>query len=357
MNTKLKLSSREQKLFFLIIFCLIAYLAFQVIRPYLATITFAVITVSIYYPIYSRILKLTRRESIATTISLFLVLLTFIIPLTILLRITYKQVLTLYNDFDLFLKGNSFAVDDAVNAINKLLDKFPYIDSTITMDQLRQHTERIFNNIVQPGISAIIKNSLNIGMSVANSFTKFVVYIILVSGLFPLFSNIKDTIKKLSPFDEKIDDLYIERVLAMGGAIVKGSFVVATLQGMVSAIVLHLAGVPYSIFWAIFLSFLSIIPLGAGIITIPIGIFIALTGNTLMGIIIILNHLIIVTNIDNFLRPRLTSKDGELHPLLVLIGVLGGISLFGFMGVIYGPIILIFLNTTLEIYLKYYKAS
>jgi len=80
-----------------------------------------------------------------------------------------------------------------------------------------------------------------------------------------------------------------------------------------------------------------------------------LLGQTWQGWLIIAGSILIVSNIDNVLRPKLVSKDAVLNPALLLLGVFGGIQMFGFFGFIYGPVLMIFLTTTLELYFKYYQ--
>jgi predicted PurR-regulated permease PerM len=95
---------------------------------------------------------------------------------------------------------------------------------------------------------------------------------------------------------------------------------------------------------------MSLIPLGAGIITIPIGIAMILTGNVTGGLIVIANHLLIVTNIDNVMRPKLVPKNARLDPALMILAVFSGLALFGFLGIVIGPIIMILIVTTFQIF-------
>jgi predicted PurR-regulated permease PerM len=140
---------------------------------------------------------------------------------------------------------------------------------------------------------------------------------------------------------------------AMTTAMVKGQFSIAILQGLTDAALLYIVGVDYFIFWFVFITFLSIIPLGGGIIVIPAGIILILTGNIWQGILLIAGHIIIVTNIDNVLRPRFVPKSAYLEPALTMLGVFAGLAMFGFLGIIIGPVIMIILVTTIKVYLNY----
>ncbi|MDX1521389.1 MAG: AI-2E family transporter, partial [Anaerolineae bacterium] len=92
-------------------------------------------------------------------------------------------------------------------------------------------------------------------------------------------------------------------------------------------------------------------------IAIPIGVALLAFGQIWQGILVLVGSTLIVSNIDNLLRPRLVSKDANLSPALVLLSAFGGLSLFGFLGVIYGPVVMIFLITTVEIYLEHYQLT
>ena len=139
----------------------------------------------------------------------------------------------------------------------------------------------------------------------------------------------------------------------MTKAMVKGQFIIAACQGFASALSLWLVGVNYFGFFFIFLTFLSFIPLGAGIITIPIGVVFILTGHFWQGAFIIVWHMFVVSMIDNILRPHLVSPNTRLNTALMLLAVFAGMATFGFLGVVYGPVIMILLVTTIKIYAEY----
>jgi predicted PurR-regulated permease PerM len=95
--------------------------------------------------------------------------------------------------------------------------------------------------------------------------------------------------------------------------------------------------------------------LGGGILAIPIGIAMILTGNIAGGLIVILGHLLIVTNVDNILRPRLVPDEAKLDSALMILSVFSGIALLGFLGIVVGPVIMIIIVTTISVYREVYK--
>lgn len=349
----MKTKINENKLFFLIFFAIVAFLFYKVISPYLALIALALVTVVIFNPLYTLYLKLFRNHTgITTAITVITILLIFIVPLVLIVNMTAQQTITFYKDLKNSLEGYTFSVADIVDRINSLLSKISYIKYRITEAQF----EKSLIDLINPLKDFIINNTLNIGLQVAGAIPKITIYIILLLALFPNHTKLRSFVKSISPMDDEINEMYIKRVVAMLKSTIKGSFIIAIVQALISAFVLYLVGVKYTAFWILLLTFLSIIPLGAGIVTVPIGFIMILTGNFWKGAFIIVNHFLVVTNIDNFLRIKLTPKDGRLPPVLLLLGILGGVSVFGLIGVIYGPVIMILFVTTLEVYIKHYKS-
>jgi predicted PurR-regulated permease PerM len=137
---------------------------------------------------------------------------------------------------------------------------------------------------------------------------------------------------------------------------VNGQFVIALCQGVAGAASVYVAGFHHGFFiFAILLTALSIIPLGGGIVTIPFGIGMIFYGNIVGGVFVVLWHLIVVTNLDNFLRPILVPRDARLNPALMLLAVFAGIAMFGPWGIVIGPVLMIVIVTTIDVYLAVYK--
>ena len=163
-------------------------------------------------------------------------------------------------------------------------------------------------------------------------------------------------IRQLNPLGEEVTDLYLAKMGAMVDGTVIGQFVIAVCQGVAGATSIYIAGFHDGFFiFAILLSALSVIPLGSGIVTIPFGIGMILFGNVFGGIFVILFHLIVVTNIDNFLRPILVPREARLDSALMLLSVFAGIAMFGAFGIVIGPVLMIVIVTTISVYLAVYK--
>jgi predicted PurR-regulated permease PerM len=183
-----------------------------------------------------------------------------------------------------------------------------------------------------------------------------VLFIYVFISLLTNRERVQLLIRKLNPLGEEVTDLYLQKMGAMVRGAVFGQFVIALAQGLAGAASIYLAGFHQGFFiFAILLTVLSVIPLGGGIVSIPFGIGMMLFGNVFGGIFVIAWHLVVVTNIDNVLRPILVPRQARLDAALMLLAVFGGITMFGFLGIVIGPVLMIVIVTTISVYLWVYK--
>jgi len=131
-------------------------------------------------------------------------------------------------------------------------------------------------------------------------------------------------------------------------------FVIAVVQGLLMGLFMWLADVPFTPLWTLIAVVAAMLPLGASLVALPVGIVLLIVGNYFGGVLVLAGYFLIVSNIDNLLRPRLVSKEAYLSFALVLLSALGGYELFGFFGVVYGPVLMILFLTVLEVYETYY---
>ncbi|MCX7996970.1 MAG: AI-2E family transporter [Patescibacteria group bacterium] len=343
---------KSTSIFFYFLLLLVGAAAFVVVQPYLTTIVLAILTVLIFRKPYERILSILHgRKGPATVITILLVFISLIVPMALLFSMIAGQSVTFVTELQGLIKNEPQFIRVLIQDLNRNLQLLPVpvagIDQAAVMDGLR--------NIIQPVGSFALRNLAAIGGQTLQFLTATIVYIMLLASLFPNQRELKDFFLRISPFDRETNLLYFRRIIAMCESMIIGTVVIALIQGLIAAVTLAIAGVPYVLFWFMLYVFLSIVPLGGGLILFPIGIFLILTGNVWQGILVLVSQLLVISNIDNILRPRIVSKEINLDPAILLIGVLGGISVFGFFGIIYGPVILIFLQTTIEIYMKYYQ--
>lgn len=179
----------------------------------------------------------------------------------------------------------------------------------------------------------------------------FALFFLLTSG-----EERTDEALKLLPMRAKDRDMLAERTLSTIRATVKGTFVIAVIQGALTGIGLAVAGVPGAAFWGAVAGVLSVVPgVGPPLVWLPAAIWLFVDGQIIAALGLAAFGALVVGVIDNLLRPVLVGKDAKMSDLLVLLSTLGGLTLFGAVGIIIGPVIAALFTSTWFIYAQSFR--
>ena len=324
------------------------------LRHFFTLIVFAAIVAYLFNPVYKRLTGKFKRKGSAASMTLFISLLALVIPLVLILIVTVIQIrssidsLSTAGTVDLGQLGQNL-----VNWINNILS---HISGTqpITLEQLQNGINEVASNVAKAFLD-LITSSIS---GIASFVTDIIIYMYVFVNMLVYQDSLVELVKRLNPLGRARTEVYLSRMGSMTKAMARGQFIIAVVQGFTDATLLYIAGMrSVFIFMFLILTVLSIIPLGGGIIVIPIGVVMLLSGHVWQGLVVLLGHFLIVTNEDNILRPRLVPKDSKLNPALTLLAVFAGISMFGFLGIIIGPVIMILIVSTLQMYLEANKRT
>lgn len=349
----MKFRTRDSRNFFYLLLVLAGFTTYYMLSPYFATIVFSLVVLVMFRPVYDRLERLVRgRSGIATTLAILLVFLVVLAPLGLVINLTVSQAAEVQRDISGLVGGRSVTLDVVIQTINDVLRTIPYASQyTLTEAQVIE-TAR---GIVEPIATFLADQAVQLGTRSAEWITKLIIFIAVLAGLFPRFPAFIEMLKDLSPLDDELDQIYIDRMTAMTKSMVKGVFVIALVQGLVTGLFFWIAGVKYVVFLTLVAIVLSLIPMGGQILAVPIGLVLLMMGDIWQGVLVIAGSILVVGNIDNVLRPVLVPKESALNPALFLMSAFGGLKLFGFLGIIYGPVTMIFLVTTVEIYRDHFR--
>jgi predicted PurR-regulated permease PerM len=333
-------------IFLLVILVLVLLASFFVLRPFLTEIIIAMVLVSIFYPLYGWLLgKLKGRKSIASLIMCLLILILIIVPLV---------------NFVFYLSGRSI---EAYGAIREYLEKNP-IEEIINHGVLEKLDFFGLKNVKLQDYLINIAGKINeFIISVATAFlkgtTQFVTSLILI--IFSMYFFFKDgdrllgKLMELTPLANKYDRAIFKKFRDVGYSTILSTFITAIVQGLVGGIGFMIIGLP-AFFPAVIMTVLSLLPyIGSAIVWLPVGVYLLFVGQIWQGIFLLAWGLLVVSLIDNFLRPYLIKGKAEVHPIFIFFSILGGIALFGFWGIIFGPLIIALTVTILDIYEKEFK--
>jgi len=322
---------------------------------YLETVFISILIAVLFHPLYLKILAWVKgRVLLATVLTIIAIFLMVLVPVVVVILFTAAQMVTIISDIAHFFKSSDLSLSEIVQLANSLLANLP---PELTITPITEQSIRSsINSLIQPASQFLINqlsNILGLGINFIALIVNTLIFIYVLGTLLPNYERIGQILKILSPFDSATDDLYFKRIIAMIESMAKGIFIIAIIQGLLSGVFYWIAGLPYVLFWIVIATFLSIIPVGSGFVTLPLGVYSILVGNVWQGVMLILAYVFFISIIDNILRPKLVSKDAQLPESLILLSVLGGISTMGFFGIIYGPVILTIFYTTVELYLQY----
>lgn len=189
-------------------------------------------------------------------------------------------------------------------------------------------------------IGAIAPQVLQLGQSTANFLVNLFVMLYLTFFLFRDGEKILANVKSALPLQPETQDMLFARFGLVVRATVRGDILVAMLQGGLGGIGFWVLGIPAAILWTVLMSFLALLPvLGAALVWIPFAIYLLSTGELVQGVGLMAYGLLVISVVDNFVRPRLIGKVTKIPEFIVLISTLGGVAAFGLQGFITGPVV------------------
>ena len=181
----------------------------------------------------------------------------------------------------------------------------------------------------------------------------FMLFVMLYAMYFFLIDGDKLLHKILYylPLEDHDERRILDKFTSVARATLKGTAVIGLLQGILAGLAFAVVGIPSAVFWGAIMTVLSIIPsIGSAIVWVPAALILAATGSLAKGIGLAVFCAVVVGSMDNLLRPILVGKDTQMHELMIFLGTLGGIFMFGVIGVIIGPIIAALFVTVWDIY-------
>lgn len=326
------------------------------LRSFFLLIVIAAIVAYLFYPVYSWLLVRLKRPGSAAALTMLITLLALIIPLSFVLILSAFQIESLISKIATEAQTLDFGNlgESIINSINEAVHSLGITSFQLTPELVGRQLSQLLS-AVGDSILGFLTSSVG---SIFGFITTLIIYIYVFMSMLRNNKHIIATAKLLNPLGDEVGDLYLQRIGAMTKAMVRGQFIIAIAQGITGAVLLYLAGLHTGfMFFALILTVFSIVPLGGGIIALPIAFVMLLTGNVLGALIVAIGHFLIVTNIDNILRPRLVPQEARLDSALTMLGVFAGIALFGFMGLVIGPVLMIIIVTTIQVYLEVYTQT
>jgi predicted PurR-regulated permease PerM len=330
-------TKKLQMSFFIGLLIGIVILAGAMFLPFLAPVALAIMCSVSIRPLHERVYRmLGERATLAALATTFFVFVVVFIPVSALVqRITSES----YQLYTHVTEQGTDAFDSAIQAaLLPVQTIFPSFNPDI-----RGAIEYVSSSIVE-NLGAIFSRTASIIMG-AFLFAISLFYVLRDGKSF------KRALVELSPLADAYDRQIIERLERAVNSVVRGSFLIAIVQGSLVALGFTIFGIPNAVLWGTVAAAGSFIPtVGTGIVVLPALIYLVVTGSTGAAIGLGIWSFAFVGIVDNVLLPLFVGKGFTVHPIFILFSIIGGVLLFGPVGVFLGPLIIALLFALLEIY-------
>ena len=341
-----------RRLTLLLMVALMTIVFLFMIRGYLKALFLAVVFSAMANPLYRWIVRKVRgHKAIASAITIVLLILLVLLPLSGFVGIVAAQAVELSETVIPWVQAK---IKDPRSLYLSIPSWVPF------QDKIEPYTQQIAGKLGEAAgmIGRFAFESVSAGTR--GTVTFFLnLFIMLYAMFFFLMqgSSMRKSFMAYSPLSEEDKERLLDKGLSVARATIKGTLVIGIVQGALGGIAFAVVGIKGAAFWATVMAVLSIIPaLGTALVWVPAVIYLLMTGQIVAGIGLAVWSAAVVGSADNLLRPRLVGGDTEMPDLLILLSTLGGLSMFGAVGLIIGPVLAGIFMTVWQIYGSAFEA-
>lgn len=319
------------------------YLCWLMVKPFVGVLGWASVLVIVFYPIHRRLDQRLKREGLSALISCLLVILTILVPVVLVTIAVFRELSgamqNLQGAIAYMLDPNSPITGPILRRLGQYIDIEQLRSQDYLVEQLKGRSGVIAGRTLGflGGLAGIV---------VQMFFVVFTMYYLFRDG-----DNIFEAVRNALPLEKEQATAIMTRTRDVIGASVYGVFAIAIIQGTLGGLAFWVLGLPSAIVWGVAMVFLSMIPmLGAFLVWVPAAIYLAVTGHSLKAIFLVLWGTLVIGMIDNFLRPKLVGSRTKLHELLIFFAVLGGLQVFGVLGIVLGPVMVAITMALIDVF-------
>ena len=331
----INLPGLEDKTFVLLVAAVSLAFAW-VLWPFFGAILWGTILAIVFAPFHRRMLKSLGRRTLAGLATVTLVLLIVILPLILVGALLLQEALGVYERFQSgelnFGRYFEQVLGAAPSWISDWLGDLGLID-------FGSLTDRLSTAFVQGG-QLIAAKALNIGQNTFDFIVNLCIVLYLLFFLLRDGDYLAQRIRGAIPLHAGHQRELFNSFTTVIRATVKGTVVVAIVQGALGGFIFWFLGVHAPVLWAVVMAFLSLLPaVGSALVWVPVALYLLVTGAVWKGSVLIIFGVLVIGLVDNLLRPILVGKDTKMPDYVVLIATLGGMAIFGINGFVIGPVV------------------
>ncbi len=325
-------SSSVSKWAFFVLLAFLAYLAYLVLQPFIGYLLMSVVLVMIFFPVYRWLIKRMGHPKLSSLLLVLALLILLVVP-------------SLFIGAKL-IRSAPQAYASVVNHVNTAPIEKLILDTTgahVDVQSWLQDSSLRFRTYMLDNAGAVLSSATGVAIGLFMLF--FAMYYLFTDG-----DRVMKRLREAVPLRPQHQERLIGEVNQVVHGIIEGHLVTGMVQGAIGGVIFWILGVPNALFWGFLMVIFSVIPaLGAFMVWLPVTIWLFYTHQYVATVVMLVSGLVI-SQIDNFLRPYIVGRYAEVHPVLVVIGVFGGLAAFGFVGFVLGPLILALFISMLRFY-------
>jgi predicted PurR-regulated permease PerM len=345
--------------FFFVLLLVLLYGAFLILSPFLKALTWAAILAVLFYPAYDSLLRLFKGKATLASLTIIVAIaLIIVLPGIQIVGFLAEEVVELVKSVRALVDGEGIEAWKQHPWFQWLLGWW----SMLGVELARLKFDIDLRKVVIQGAqvsSGVVLSQLT---GVAQNLFLFIANLLLV--LLTLFFFLRDgaafcyRLRRLLPMDPEHQERLFTNIVNAVTGVVHGCLVVAMIQGFLAGLAYWVLGVPYALVWGVATAFFALLPVGGStIVTIPVTIYLFLQGGIIRGVLMAIWALGVVGGVDNVLKPIFIGTRLKLPVLFLFFGILGGLSVFGALGLILGPVLFALLAAFLDLYREEYAAT
>lgn len=313
---------------------LMLYLCWLMFQPFIPVILWSTVLVVIFYPVYQKLNTKIKLHAVSAILTILIAFLTFIIPMVLI-------ALAVMNELSEVVGSTLGRIGQEINNPQggQLMNLYNWINSYINIQEFVKPED--LKNYINSISGAVFQTTIGLLGGVAGTVVNIALSIFTMYYLFRDGEKIIENLPGILPIPNSQGERLIAETSQLIDATLKGSLFVALIQGLLTGIILWILGVPSPVVLGVVAMICSLLPFaGTAIVTAPVIVVMFLNGDYFSGTVMTIFSVFVIGMIDNFLLPKLVRKRAKMNELYVFFSVLGGLQVFGLLGLFVGPVIL-----------------
>lgn len=345
-------STRQMALRYLLgLFIISALLLGRLLWPFLSILVLSFVLAGIFRPFYSFLIRKNFSPGFSSLLSCLSIVIIVFIPLTLFIGALSREAFGLYQlakSANFVMKFWEMLQNEHIVRIREFLGGFGIKFEPEGLSNALSDFAKLAGGFIYTQASAWASNIMSFLLN-------FLMMIVVIFFLLRDHEKLFDYINRLSPLPTEQGVLLINKFHEIAKAVLIGNGFCGLLQGVLGGVAFYVFEIGTPIFWGATMGILAFLPIfGIGLVLIPASLLLLLKGSVGTGIFLLIFYMVLSFSVEYALKPKIVGKQVDMHTLLVFLGIMGGLSVFGFLGIIYGPLIITAFLTLSELYSSQY---